>query len=347
MKNILYYFVKFWIKTGLFFYYGKITFSGLENVADARSTLFLPNHQSALMDALLLAVASNRKPYFLTRSDIFNNRFVTPVLHFFRMIPIYRIRDGRQNLIHNEAIFARCAQLLGKGESILMFPEANHSLKRRIRPLTKGFTRILRRTIEQQPDLDLRVVPVGMNYRNANCFPNRVHIKIGKNIPLNAWYDAKDPESSPHKIMNAVSEKLKTLTTDIPSIESYEVILRQLDELGVDYLNPEAVNRVIQNLRSNIKIKKAPQKTNFFSDFLKVLFWIVNFPVLVGWRAFIKPKVPEAEFLETFRFAYALLVYPLYYLSLFLVLSSQGTILFAVGCVLGIVIINWSYVRLA
>jgi hypothetical protein len=81
--------------------------------------------------------------------------------------------------------------------------------------------------------------------------------------------------------------------------------------------------------------------------FLKLLFWIVNLPVLLGWHLFIKSKVPEAEFLETFRFAYAMFVYPIYYFSLFVSLSVLVSAFFASGCVLGVLIVNWSYVRLA
>jgi 1-acyl-sn-glycerol-3-phosphate acyltransferase len=333
---------------GLNLYYGRINISGLEQVANKGALLFLPNHQSALMDVLLLAVASNRKPYFLTRSDVFKNRMLIAIFHFFRMIPVYRIRDGRDKLIHNQAIFDRCADLLGRGEAILMFPEANHSLKRQVRPLTKGFARILMRSVERFPNLDLRVIPIGLNYRNANRFPNRVHINIGNYIPVVDWYDAHDAGSSAQKIMKSVSEKLRNLTTDIPNnAGSYDDIVKQLDRLGVDYLKPKNVNATIHNLRPTDTIERVREKMNFFVTFLKLLFWILNLPVLMGWRWFIKPKVPEAEFLETFRFAYAMLVYPIFYFALFLALSALVSTFFAAACVLGVLILNWFYVRLA
>ncbi|MCJ7466895.1 MAG: lysophospholipid acyltransferase family protein [Maribacter sp.] len=345
---MLYNLVKFWIKTGLYLYYGRIYISGLENVPNDRPLLFLPNHQSALMDVLILAIASKRKPYFLTRSDVFKNALLNAIFRFFRMIPVYRIRDGREKLINNQAIFDRCSDLLGKGEAILMFPEASHSLKRQVRPITKGYTRILMRTMERRPDLDLRVVPIGLNYRNAQYFPNRVHINIGNYITVAYWYDVKDPVSSIQKIMNAVSEKLRTLTTDIPNnAGSYDEIAMRLDKLGVDYLKPHDVNTIIQNLKPTAIIEKVPEKSNFFTAFLKSLYWIVNLPVLLVWRWFIKPKVPEAEFLETFRFAYAMLVYPIYYVSLFALLNTLGSAFFAISCALGVLIVNWFYVRVA
>ena len=90
------------------------------------------------------------------------------------MIPIYRIRDGRESLKNNQAVFDLCSDLLQQKEAILMFPEANHNLKRRVRPLSKGFTRILFNTLLQAPETDIQIVPVGINYKDAVRFPDQV-----------------------------------------------------------------------------------------------------------------------------------------------------------------------------
>ncbi|HZJ21288.1 MAG TPA: 1-acyl-sn-glycerol-3-phosphate acyltransferase, partial [Pricia sp.] len=71
MKNLGYRLLKLWIKAGLYLYYGKIKISGLENVPRNEPVLFLPNHQGALMDVLLIVTDCHRKPFFLTRSDVF------------------------------------------------------------------------------------------------------------------------------------------------------------------------------------------------------------------------------------------------------------------------------------
>ncbi len=63
---------------------------------------------------------------------------VARMLDFIRMIPIYRFRDGLAAMKNNQETFNKGFEVLGNGGSIVMFPEGNHSLERRVRPLTKG-----------------------------------------------------------------------------------------------------------------------------------------------------------------------------------------------------------------
>ncbi|WP_339708853.1 lysophospholipid acyltransferase family protein [uncultured Kriegella sp.] len=317
MKEIGYNLVKVWIKCALYLYFGKIKISGLADVPKDKPLLFLPNHQSALLDVLLIAVKCNRKPYFLTRSDVFKSNFLKTVFNFFQMIPVYRIRDGRESLKNNQAIFDDCARLLQDNNAILMFPEANHNLQRRVRPLSKGFTRILFNALEKQPQLDIQMVPVGLNYRDAKIFPDRVAVYYGKAIAVQKLYDPEDLSGSVELIKTEVSNSLKTLTTHIDDDSKYQAIVERLDAMGVDYLNPEEVNTVLASFESsNSKPISKPKPTSSLK-LLKVLFVLLNFPVWFLWILTLKPRVPEMEFMGTFRFAFALLVYPVYYLLLF------------------------------
>lgn len=334
------------MKCSLYLYFGKIKIYGLEHVPLDKPVLFLPNHQSALMDVLLLAVDCNRKPFFLTRSDVFGNPMLKRLFTYLRMLPVYRIRDGRQSLKYNDEIFELCAELLGKGEAIMIFPEANHSLKRKVRPLSKGFTRILFRAIDQSPELDIRMVPIGINYRSAEAFPDRVAIYVGENIPLRNLYDIENVMASTTRVKEAVSEKLKLLTTHIEDDLDHDRIIGQLDALGADYLKPSAVNTTIDQLghpkvKTSFRKVEGPIKTGF-----RFLFTILNLPLVLSWRALLKPKVWEPEFMATMRFAYALMVTPLYFLILFLTLGNVFNPLIALATVGILFVFNLLYVKL-
>lgn len=331
------------MKAALHLYFGKIKVSGLQNVPKNKPVLFLPNHQSALLDVLLIAVDCNRKPWFLTRSDVFKSKRLISIFNYFQMIPIYRIRDGRESLKNNEAVFDRCSELLIANEAILMFPEANHNLKRRVRPLSKGFTRILFNTLNKSPETDIQIVPVGINYKDALRFPDRVALYFDTPIAVKDLYDVTDEKNSIDRIKNTVSNRLKNLTTHIEDEENYDKTISQLDALEVDYLNPKKVNETIRNLSASGSASK--KETNYLAVITTGIFALVNLPVLLLWRIFAKPKVWEPEFMGTLRFAFSLLLYPIYYGLVFTIVSFLGIPMLSLIVTLGLFVFNWLYVR--
>jgi hypothetical protein len=261
------------------------------------------------------------------------------------MLPIYRIRDGRESLKKNQAVFDRCAQLFQEKHALVIFPEANHNIKRKVRPVSKGFTRILFNTLEKTPELDIHMIPVGMNYRSNNGFPDKVAVYYGQPISARSIYKKKGKQNAVNILKDAVSDSLKTLTTHIEDEKSYNATIERLDTLRVDYLNPTETNAVIQNgCTSTNEVKHAPNPKVLQAIF-KGIFIALNFPVIILWRTWIKPKVWEPEFMGTLRFGYALLVYPIYYLMLFLVIMSiwNGAVGFTV--IVGLFLFNWGYVR--
>ena len=345
MKNIIYQLIKFWIKTSLHLYYGKIKICGLERVPLNKPVLFLPNHQNALLDPLLIAVDCNRKPYFLTRSDVFTSSLLNKLFGLVRMIPIYRIRDGRDSLKNNDAVFERCAKLLSQNESLLMFPEANHNLQRRVRPLSKGFTRILFKTLERNPSLDIRLVPVGLNYLYGEDFPDKVSIFFGKDIPLQELLVDEDQRMAIERIKHEISESLKKITTHIPEAHYGETI-KKLDRLRVDYLDPFQTNKVLKGLKNNNQEKRIKSSGTSSRRILYPLFTLLNLPVVLLWKLVVKPKVWEPEFTATLRFATALLAFPIYYLGLFAVLSFWISTLSALAGIIVLFLLNWVYVKI-
>ncbi|WP_405410043.1 lysophospholipid acyltransferase family protein [Maribacter sp. Asnod1-A12] len=347
MSGLLYSLVKIVVKTGLYGYHKKIVVSGLENIPKDKSVMFLPNHQSALIDVLLIATDCNRKPYFLTRSDVFKGKFLKRMFSYFQMLPIYRMRDGRDTLSNNDAIFNSCAEILNRGEALLLFPEANHNLKRSVRTLSKGFTRILIRTFELYPDVDVQLIPVGLNYKHAAHFPDEVAIHYGAPISAKSFYDSKDLNKTSFDMKREVSERLKKLTVHIPNDRGeYEMILYRLNVENADFLNPVLTNEKIESYfheeqRLSNDIIPRQQKRNLF----KFLFTVINFPVVLIWRIWLKPKVPEDEFMGTFRFAVAILFYPIYIVLLFAVLSMAFTVNVAVIIVSMLILINIGLVK--
>ncbi len=341
---MMYALLKKLMQAALWCYYKKIRFEGMEHVPLNRAVLLLPNHQNALLDPLLLAAfMKNARPYFLTRSDVFQGKFLKSVFAGLRMLPVYRLRDGRETLGRNQAIFDNCAELLQKGEPLLLFPEANHNIRRQVRPLSKGFTRIVSLTLSNYPESDLQLVPVGINYQDAAGFPDRVSYRFGQPIAAAPILQSGEEVQDVRNMIQAVTDSLTGLTTHIPADSDYESQQAALDALHPDYLQPGAVNSFLAGETRTVPAYRL--KKGFLYTVWDGFFQLVNLPVVGLWRLWMAPRVPEPEFRSTYRFGFALLAFPVYLLLLGVTLAWLAGTAPAVVAPLGLFLHNLLYVK--
>ena len=105
----------------------RVIVTGRELIPNDHPIIFAANHQNALMDPLALVCTNSLQTLWLARADIFKSKFTKPILKFMKMLPVYRIRDGKENLNNNEEVFDQVTQVLENGGSTALFPEAAHS----------------------------------------------------------------------------------------------------------------------------------------------------------------------------------------------------------------------------
>jgi hypothetical protein len=139
------------------------------------------------------------------------------------------------------------------------------------------------------------------------------------------------------------------LTTHIEVLDEYDEMVAQLDAMGVDYLNPKAVNAIVASLGAGKPDSSQPKKKQkkIQTSLLFVLFFLLNLPIVLGWKVGLKHKVWEPEFTATFRFAFALFAVPVFYLVLGLWLAMLLNAQTAMMVVLCHFLLNWAYVKLA
>ena len=328
LKLIWLYFVRTYISVGMFFYFRRIKIYDAKNVPKNKPVLLLSNHQNALLDALLIATKCGRLSYFLTRASVFNKPVVARILKSLQMLPVYRIRDGWGNLANNNAIFENCSKLLNDNECIVIFPEGNHNLMRMVRPLSKGFTRIILDALENYPEMDLQLLPVGVNYTNAENFPDGASIYFGTPLVAKDYISGNKNEDAV-SLKAVIQSEISLLTTNIPK-ENYQEILDELERLDVDFLNPKAVNTCIKSKFQDCKFQEVKSNT-FINIIFKALFVCAFIVPILVWKFVAKPKIKEIEFRSTFRFAIAITLGPLWLISLFIVLVITLGWVVAVG----------------
>lgn len=343
MRSLWLHIVKTYLKIGLFFYFRSIKVIGIENLQKNKATLILSNHQNALLDALLLATQLPQFSYFLTRASVFKKPLISQLLKSLNMLPVYRIRDGWSNLSNNNSIFQTCSSILANKDTVVIFPEGNHNLERRVRPLSKGFTRIVYDTIEDLPEIDLQLLPVGLNYANAKNFVDSASVLIGKPMLASSYY-SENKNKDVIKLKNDVHNALSNLTTHIPE-GTYSITLKKLEELDVNFLDPISVNSCISNGFENCKRTKKQKFSWLQSGLKRLLILNLLLPYLI-WKLIIQPKVDEVEFISTFRFSVAITLVPIYLFVIAIVISSFFGIEIAIYYICSVLLLELLMVKI-
>ncbi|MEN8124163.1 MAG: lysophospholipid acyltransferase family protein [Bacteroidota bacterium] len=316
MKFIWHRIIKLYLQIGFFFYFKKINVFGRENIPKNKGILFVAPHQNSLIDTLLIAITNNRETYFLSRAQAFKNSFIKALLSTINMLPIYRIRDGIETIPKNHDVFEQCYEILKNKKAILIFPEGNQNLQRRIRTLSKGFTRIVFGTLEKYPNNEIIIVPIGLNYSDPTSYASKVNIYYGKPFTANEYWENYDKYKSVNELKDKVSKQLKLLTTHIEDANKHDEIVKYFNR--DEFLYPIKVNEKLKNLDDLSPVK--PSQKKGFNLLLLIVKINSFFPFLI-WK-YVKPKIDEIEFIATFKYVIGITAFPIFYLIQSLIFAA-------------------------
>ncbi|MDR1698879.1 MAG: 1-acyl-sn-glycerol-3-phosphate acyltransferase, partial [Prevotellaceae bacterium] len=206
-------------------FYKKIAVEGKENIPADCPLIFAPNHQNALMDPLAVLFTARKQTVFLARADIFNNKILAKIFYFLKILPVFRMRDGRENLQHNDETFDIAVRVLESGQSVGLFPETRHNNKRSLLPLKKGVQRLAFMAEEKNDfTLNVKVVPVGINYSNYAEMRATLFVKYGAPISVADYKDEylENPQKAMISLRDELESRIKPLMIDIADNEMYD-----------------------------------------------------------------------------------------------------------------------------
>jgi 1-acyl-sn-glycerol-3-phosphate acyltransferase len=210
-------------------YYGKFVSVNRSVIPRDIPVILAPNHQNALMDALVFVYDSGYQPVFLARADIFKGKWVIKFLTFLNIMPIFRMRDGIDNVRRNDEVFEKSLNvLLNKHNPLCLFPEGNHGDKRRLRPLVKGIFRIALLAQDAYGDKPgVKIVPVGLDYGHYQKFRNSVFVNYGNPIEVSEYYQLwkENPVNALNSLRERLSGELKKLMIHISTDEYYDLYM--------------------------------------------------------------------------------------------------------------------------
>jgi 1-acyl-sn-glycerol-3-phosphate acyltransferase len=308
MKDLFNAILRLLVKVALHGYFKKIRVEGKTNLPKNRPVILVANHQNALIDPLLLATHTRLNPWFLTRAAVFSNPVVCKLLHFIRMLPVYRLRDGFSTIQQNQRTFDDTYEVLRKNGTVVIFAEGSHSLVRNLRPLSKGFTRMAFGLKEKYPELEPLILPVGIAFSAHKRSGSLVRISFGKPIPVDM------PSSQSGKLTKSVEKALKALLVDIPDA-NYETTLRRLIEHQVDLTSK-------QDVQTYLETGTVPNPVKAVNGLGNKLMKIFHFPLFWLWLL-KKPSVKDEVFSSTWKFLIGFgLAIPYYFLLLWLTMDT-------------------------
>jgi len=220
--EILRAFVRFLFKR----FYKEVKSIGNHNIPNGKPMIFAANHQNALMDPLAIIFTNPNQTVFLTRADIFDNPILLKIFSFFKMLPVYRIKDGADSLKNNERIFNKSVEILEAKMSVALFPEASHTDKRHLKTLKKAVPRIAFMAEEKNDfNLDLQIVPVGIYYENYVHTNSRLFINYGKPLDLKPFREMaiENKQKAYIAFKNKLEDTIKELIIHIKDMNNYNL----------------------------------------------------------------------------------------------------------------------------
>ncbi len=303
-----YWMLKKYITFAEWIIYKKIILIGKDKIPRDKAIVFAPNHQNALSDPMAVLLHTPYQPVWLARADIFKNKTVARILKFMKIMPVYRIRDGKDQLARNDETFRESITVLKSHKALALFPEAAHSGKRQMLMHKKAVPRIVFMAEEKSEDnIDIHIIPTGIYYSSYWKFNRTVIVNFGDPIRVNDYLERNETNANEATmaLRDDLYKAIDKLTINIRSKEHYndfelirdyygktflqrqnkkyspkELLLsdmkltRQLDEL--EKTEPETVEQIVNETREYKKLLEKYHLRNWLltnpsNNFLKIL----------------------------------------------------------------------------
>jgi 1-acyl-sn-glycerol-3-phosphate acyltransferase len=365
IKSTLYSFLQPWVANGQEFFFDGFHVNGIENFPKDCPVILVGNHQNAMLDPLVFCRVIPKQLHWLARSDVFKNPMAAKFLYQLHILPIYREKDKVEGQMEkNEAVFATCRTRLSNGAVIAMFPEGSHRGKKQLMtPLKKGFARLAFSSVEKDNNLmDLKIVPVGMDYSDFYNYHPRMIFEFGEPIAIKDFWDiyTEDPGRGVNALLKATQERLSSLMVDFRDDEAYDMLMEMAPSIEAfaegDTIQKWQHYREYCNAYSEVSdidkqsldaywqaLRSAEMSADALEESLKPQSWkwkalwcIEAIPGLLGrllyfphyWitEKFIQKKIEDELFYNSIRIASFTFLTPFYLLLIWSLIANTTTI---------------------
>lgn len=228
------------------FCFQKIVIIDRNKIPKDRPCLVVCNHPSGFLEPCVLACYIGVPLYFLVRGDIFENKIIRWLLESTHQIPIFRFRDGMAGMKKNKESIRYVIELLQENKHLLVFAEGSTKQVRYIRPLQKGTAKIAYEALQDNPNTNLAIVPIGMTLTRPATFRGQVIVKVGDPIDVSDYKTALD-DSSPKGIRQMTMDIKTAMVQLVPHIDNknHSDILDMTLDLFPVFRNPKSIFPIV------------------------------------------------------------------------------------------------------
>lgn len=248
--------------------YSRFEVAGQENIPKDGSYIISPNHSDALMDAVTVLRTRKGPTVFGARADLFNNPILAKLMHFIKIVPMVRKRDGIRNVIRNLDIIEDITEVLDENVPFCMYPEGTHRPKHSLLPVGKGVFRVAV-AAAKSIDKPVYVVPAGIEYSNYYRLMESCLVNFGEPINVTAFLeehpDMLDAELY-RTLTGTLQQRMSGLFSYIPDDENYDAVWAYTKVMCADKRKGSLYDRM-QASREVIASEKDPAKLAMALDF--------------------------------------------------------------------------------
>lgn len=265
----------------------KIIMLNTQNIPKDKPILIVPNHQNALSDPLSILLHTNLQPVWLARADIFKNKMVASILRFLKIMPVYRMRDGKDNLGKNDITFANSVKVLQRNGALALFPEGAHTGKRQMIAHKKAVPRIVFMAEEMtNQSLDIQIIPTGIYYSSYWKFNRNLIVDFGTPIAASEFSEEfkENPNAAALNMRKQIYDGIDERIINIKSKDHYYDFENIIEVYGKHFLSLGNQKYSVANLYlSNRDLSKKLDKLENSKpeDIQKIIGEVNNFRALL------------------------------------------------------------------
>ena len=211
-------------------YFRKEHIVGLENVPiDGTPVVVVSNHQNCLNDPLCVCLKlTDRRMNFIARANVFKNPIFNKALRAMGLLPAYRMsHEGFSAINKNRETMDDAGQALTDGETLMLYPEADHQDKRWLGKFKLGYLRIAFEAAEKMNfEQDVMILPSCNHYSNYFHARTDMLIKFAEPISLKPYYERykESPRETMMEINTLVRNTIQQIMLHIEDLEHYNEI---------------------------------------------------------------------------------------------------------------------------
>jgi glycerol-3-phosphate O-acyltransferase / dihydroxyacetone phosphate acyltransferase len=281
---MIWHLIRYWITFIIPIFYKRLQGRNANFLKQKGPVIIAMNHPNAFTDAVAITyITYPLRVRYMARGDAFKAGLIAWLLEQIGIVPIYRIQDGgREGLKKNDEAYRRVNQLLKRNAKIIIFAEGLCVQEKRLRPLKKGVSRMVFSSYEHLKNLKderLLVIPVGVNYSQADKFRSNLFYNVGAPILVKEYIEEyyENAAKANIKFLKMLEAEMKSLVIHINNpaydnaVKHAEILLKnkwleknKLDEKNL-YDDFKATELIVEKINS-AEINQREDLDNFAEE---------------------------------------------------------------------------------